>query len=77
MVHKTLSQKHLTQKGWRNGLRCRPRVQAPVPQKRKKKSGDIFLISNLTHLSTLFTVGRRLKMRNVPKEIAVFEHFHG
>jgi hypothetical protein len=39
IVCKTLSQKHPTQKkGWWSGSRCRPSVQIPVLQK-KKKSG--------------------------------------
>jgi hypothetical protein len=38
IVHKTLSQKNLSQKrGWWNGSRCRPWVQTPVLQKKKKK----------------------------------------
>jgi hypothetical protein len=29
--------KPVTKKGWWSGARCRPSVQAPVPQKKKKK----------------------------------------
>jgi hypothetical protein len=40
IVCKTLSQeKPITKKNWWSGLRCRPWVQAPVPQKKKKKWG--------------------------------------
>jgi hypothetical protein len=35
IVRETLSPKYLTQKGLVTGSRCRPRVQASVPQKRK------------------------------------------
>jgi hypothetical protein len=35
IVHRTLSQKYLTQKRM---VECRPQVQAPVPQTNKQKS---------------------------------------
>jgi hypothetical protein len=30
-----ISKKLITQKGWWNGIRCRPWVQTPVPQEKK------------------------------------------
>jgi hypothetical protein len=35
IILETLSRKNPLQKGWGSGLRCRPWVQTPVPQKKK------------------------------------------
>jgi hypothetical protein len=46
IVHKTLFWKHPSQKkGWWSGSRCRPRVQVPVLQKKKK---ELLLVSSST-----------------------------
>jgi hypothetical protein len=38
IVHKRpYLEKPFTERGWWSGSRCRPWVQAPVPQKKKKK----------------------------------------
>jgi hypothetical protein len=44
IVHKTLAPKNPLQKGWWSGSRCRPWVQTPVHQKKKKMASGAGLV---------------------------------
>jgi hypothetical protein len=58
IVHETLSQKNLPQKkGWWSGSRCRPWVQTPVLQRKKKKNTtDLANCSCVEHLAAILSL---------------------
>jgi hypothetical protein len=42
LLQDPVSKNLIAKKGWQSGLRCRPGVQVPVPQKKKKKKSSIW-----------------------------------